>query len=438
MLRMDLSPLRGAADFRWLLCSRTVTLLGTEASAVALLVQARQLTGSALAVGLLGVAELVPLMAFGLYGGVLADRLDRGMLLRWGEAGLGVLAALLLLNALLTRPAVWPLYLLAAAMTALSALQRPSFDAAVPRTVPRDQLAAAAGLLGVTTNASVLLGTALGGALAAAVGPQLVYGFDTASFAVSFIVLSRLRRLPPPAAGPDGPAGPVPQGARPPGLGVRGVLAGLDYARRRPELLGSYLADLAAMILAYPIALFPFLAVTLHAPWSVGLMFAAPSAGALAASAVSGWTSRVHRHGVAIALAAAGWGVAITAFGFAPDVAAALACLLAAGAADEISAIFRSTLWNQTIPDVLRGRLAGVEMLSYSIGPSAGQLRAGGVASVTSPRVAAWSGGLLCVGAVGLVCLALPGFTRYSNRASLSAAAAGPAATGPAPAVPPR
>jgi hypothetical protein len=239
MLRMDLSPLHGAADFRRLLCSRTVTLLGTEASTVALLVQAKQLTGSALAVGLLGVAELVPLMAFGLYGGVLADRLDRAMLLRWGEAGLGVLAALLLLNALLERPAVWPLYLLAAAMTALGALQRPSFDAAVPRTVPRDQLAAAAGLLGVSTNASVLLGTALGGALAAAVGPQLVYGFDTASFAVSFIVLSRLRRLPLPAAGPDGPAGPVPQGARPPGLGVRGVLAGLDYARRRPELLGS-------------------------------------------------------------------------------------------------------------------------------------------------------------------------------------------------------
>ncbi|MGH3069383.1 MAG: MFS transporter, partial [Streptosporangiaceae bacterium] len=182
---------------------------------------------------------------------------------------------------------------------------------------------------------------------------------------------------------------------------------------------------------AYPVALFPFLAVTLHAPWSVGLMFAAPSAGALAASAVSGWTSGVHRHGVAIALAAAGWGAAITAFGFAPDVAAALACLLAAGAADEISAIFRSTLWNQTIPDALRGRLAGVEMLSYSIGPSAGQLRAGGVASLTSPRVAAWSGGLLCVGAVGVVCLALPGFTRYSNRAGLSAASQGPAPAGP-------
>ncbi|MCW2907176.1 MAG: hypothetical protein JWL68_1965 [Actinomycetia bacterium] len=431
MLRMDLSPLRGAADFRWLLCSRTVTLLGTEASEVALLVQAKQLTGSAFAVGLLGVAELVPLVVFGLYGGLLADRVDRARLLRWGEAGLGVLAALLLANAVLPDPAVWPLYVLAAAMTTLTALQRPSFDAAVPRTVPRDQLPGAAALLGVSGNTSMIIGTALGGVLAAGPGPQLVYGWDTASFLVSLIVLTRVRPLPAMAGKAEPPAERAAER-------VRGVLAGFHYARKRPELLGSYLADLAAMTLAYPVALFPFLAAQLHAPWSAGLMFAAPSAGALAASALSGWAGRVHRHGLAIALAAAGWGLAVTAFGFAPDLAAALACLLVAGAADEISGIFRSTLWNQTVPDQLRGRLAGVELLSYSIGPSAGQLRAGGVASLTSPRIAAWSGGLLCVGAVGLVCLALPGFTRYSSRASLSAPSGGAAPHGPAPAAPAR
>ena len=212
MLRMDLSPLRGARDFRWLFSSRTVTLLGTEASAVALLVQAKQLTGSAFAVGLLGVAELVPLVVFGLYGGVLADRLDRSLLLRWGEAGLGVLAALLLVNALLPHPAVWALYVLAAAMTTLTALQRPSFDAAVPRTVPRDQLSAAAALLGVSGNASLLAGTALGGAIAAGPGPQLVYALDAVSFAVSFILLARLRPLLPAPAGEPGPLRPAPGG----------------------------------------------------------------------------------------------------------------------------------------------------------------------------------------------------------------------------------
>src|ERR1039457_3300258 len=343
--RMDLAPLRGSADFRFVFASRTVTLLGTIASDVALLVQAKQLTGSTLAVGALGVAELVPVLLFGLYGGVLADRLYRRRVIRWAEAGLACAAALLVVNASLPRPALWPLYALAAGMTALAALQRPSLDAAMPRL------------------------------------------------------------LPPPEAGEHGPA-----------LGLRSVVSGLRYARGRQELVGSYLADLAAMTFAYPNALFPFMAVTLHAPWAVGLMFAAPSAGALAVSATSGWMGRVRRHGRAIALAAGGGGRAITGFGFAPDIGIALACLVLAGAADMLSGIFRDTLWNQTIPDSLRGRLAGVELLSYSVGPSAGQLRAGGVAALTSTRFSLWSGGLLCLGGVGLVCLALPGFHPYQAR----------------------
>ncbi len=128
----------------------------------------------------------------------------------------------------------------------------------------------------------------------------------------------------------------------------------------------------------------------------------------------------MHRHGRAIALAAAGWGLAIAGFGLAPDVGIALACLLAAGAADMLSGIFRSTLWNQTIPDQLRGRLAGVELLSYSIGPSVGMVRAGAVAAVTSTRFSLVSGGVACIGAVGAVCLALPGFLGYSSRAAAS------------------
>jgi MFS family permease len=413
-LRADLAPLRGSRDFRLLYASRTVTMLGTLATEVALLVQARQLTGSAFAVGLLGAVEVVPLVVFGLYGGVLADRFDRRRLMVWCEAALGVCAALLMLNALAPHPSVWPLFVIAALMMATAALQRPSLDASVPRVVPRGQLTAAAALMSMSQNVSFIVGSALGGVLAAGPGAQYVYAMDTVSFAASFCFLFLMRPLPT-GTGERTPAVP----------GLRSMLMGLAYARRRPELLGSYLADLVAMTLSYPNALFPFVAADLHAAWAVGLMFAAPSIGAIAVTVLSGWMSRVRRHGLAIAISAAAWGLLITGFGLAPDLAVALSCLVLAGAADMISGIFRATLWNQTIPDDLRGRLAGIELLSYGVGPSAGQIRAGAVAGVTSARFSLASGGLLCVGAVGLVCLALPGFTRYRAQVSAPAEMAG-------------
>jgi MFS family permease len=166
------------------------------------------------------------------------------------------------------------------------------------------------------------------------------------------------------------------------------------------------------MIFAYPNALFPFLAAELHARWATGLMFAAPSVGAFGVTVLSGWMGRISRHGLAIALAAAAWGLAMAGFGLSPDVWVALAFLVAAGAADMISGIFRDVLWNQTIPDELRGRLAGVELLSYGVGPPAGQLRSGVVASLAGTRFSLVSGGLLCAGAVAVVAALLPGFIR--------------------------
>ena len=403
---MDLSPL-ASRDFRVLFGSGTVTLLGTEATDVALVVQVKQLTGSALAVGLLGAAELVPLVVFALYGGVLADRLDRRRVIRWCEAALGLCAVALLADSLAPRTLLWPLYAVVAAMNALAALQRPSVEASIPRIVPAERLTAAVALLSGTQNLSVIGGTSLGGVLAAGAGPAVVYGLDAASFVVSFALLMLLRPVPAPDPG-----------TAPPATGLRGVLAGLRYARGRPELMGSYLADLAAMTMSYPAALFPFVAVSLHASWAVGLMFACPSIGAFAVTVPSGWMNRVRRHGLVIALAAVGWGLAIVAFGLAPDIAVALTTLVVAGAADMVSGIFRDLLWKQTIPDALRGRLAGVELLSYAVGPSAGQLRAGAVASATTTRFALVSGGVLCVGAVGLVCLALPAFTRHQAPAA--------------------
>jgi MFS family permease len=284
---------------------------------------------------------------------------------------------------------------------ALAALQRPSLDAAVPRVVDRDQLAAASALMGLGGNAAFIAGSALGGILAAGPGVEYAYGIDAASFALSLVLLLGLPRLPTGASEESG-----------------GLREGLRYARSRQELLGSYVVDLLAMVSAYPVALFPFVAADLDADWALGLMFAAPAVGALVAAATSGWAGRVRRHGLAIAVAAAGYGGAIAMFGIAPNLVLALAALVAAGAADMISGIFRETLWNQTIPDELRGRLAGFAVISYGLGPPIGQLRSGATASATSTAGALWSGGALCIAGVAIVCAALPRFTRYESQPS--------------------
>ena len=455
----DTSPLRGpgARGFRAVFLSRTVVYLGSQAAEVALLVQAQRLTGSPLVVGTLGLAELVPLIVFGLYGGVLADRFDRRALMRWCEPGLALSACLLLVNALLPHPLLWPLYVVAAVMMAIASLQRPAFEAATPRIVPRSQLTAAAAIMSLSVNASVLVGSSLGGVLAVAPGPWLVYALDAVGFAVSFILLTRgVPELPPtptptatgsptgtPTAGEgdgdggrDGDGAPAGRTEGSDGPVLREILVGLRYAAGRKDLLGSYLADLAAMIFAYPNAMLPFLAIELHASWSTGLMFAAPSAGAFAVSATSGWMPRVRRHGRAIALAATGWGLSMALVGVAPSVWFALAFLAVAGGADECSAVFRDTMWKQSIPDHLRGRLAGIELLSYAAGPPAGQLRSGAVAAVTGPRFSLTSGGLACAAAVAAVYAALPAYRRYTAPPAAAPPTSAPPTSAPPAAVP--
>jgi MFS family permease len=398
---VDLSPLCQSPQFRLLWSSRSVTLLGTQLTAVALLVQAERLTGSAVMVGLLGVAEVIPLVIFGLYGGVLADRLDRRKLALWTEAGLAVVSALLTINGLLPRPMLWPLYAGAAVAMALAALQRPSLDSAVPRLLPGHQLTAGSALLSLAANTSAILGPALGGILVTGPGPAAAYGLDAASYLISGLLLLQLQSLPP-ANGESG-CGET-------GTAIREMLAGLGYARGRQDLIGSYLADLAAMLLAYPNSLFPFLALRLHAEWAVGLMFSAQAAGAVLASVTSKWTGRVHRYGRAISIAAVVWGAAMIGVGLAPGIGVALIFLAVGGAADMLSGTFRDALWNRTIPDEMRGRLAGLEVLSYGLGPSGGQIRAGLVADLIGTRIALWSGGIACIAVVSLTYVALPRF----------------------------
>lgn len=399
---VDAGLLRRRREFRLLTLGQVVSLLGAQMTFVALPVQCFALTHSTLAVGLLGAAEFVPILLLALVGGALADAFDRRRLIAFSEAGALLVALGLVVNAALPHPGVWVLFAAAALTAGCDAVRRPPLDALEPRLVEREELKAAFALKSGLWNLAALLGPALAGLLIVATDVTTIYAVDAATFAVALGTLAAIR-TPPPA--PD---------AEPPSL--RSVLEGLRYARSRPELIGTYVVDMNAMFFGMPLAVFPALAHRLGAPGVVGLLYAAPAAGALLASATSGWSTRVHRHGKAIVYAAMAWGVAIVAFGLAPWLWLALACLAAAGAADEISGLFRGVMWNETIPDELRGRLAGVEMLSYASGPTLGTAEAGAAASLLGVRASVVVGGVLCSAGSAALAAALPAFWRYDAR----------------------
>jgi MFS family permease len=323
------------------------------------------------------------------------------------ELAFAACSALLLANAALDDPHVWPLYVLAGVMAGLDGLQRPSLEALAPRLVDRDELIAEGALSSFRMTLGLVVGPLFAGLLIATAGLPAAYGFDLATFTVSLTCLALMRAVPPP-----------PDAERP---SLAGVVEGFRYAASRPELVGTYGVDMVAMFFGMPEALFPALGAKLGGPDVVGLLFAAPSAGALLATVTSGWTARVHRHGLAVMLAAAGWGAGIVVCGFAPTTAIACAGLVAAGFADMLSGIFRGTIWNQTIPDRLRGRLAGIEQISYSSGPLLGNVEGGLVAALAGVRASIVSGGVLCIAGVAVAAAAMPAFRRYDARAAVAA-----------------
>ena len=403
-LAIDLTPLRVSREFRLLFAGQAVSFFGSMMTFVALPWQMYKLTGSSLAVGLLGVAEFVPIFLMSFVGGALADAVDRRRMIRLTEALLAAGTAVLVVNSLLPEPRAWVLFFCAGLFAAMNGLQRPSLDALMPRIVGPEHVPAAMALRSLSGTVGMIGGPALGGLLVTTVGPAPTYAFDFVSFAASLLALWMMRAVPPPA-GADRPS-------------LRSIVEGLRYARGRPELLGTYLVDINAMFFGMPMALFPAIGERLGGS-SVGLLYAAPAAGAMFVTLTSGWTNRVNRHGLCVALAAAVWGLAIVGFGFAPTLWAALLFLAVAGGADMVSGLFRMTIWNQTIPDHLRGRLAGIEVVSYTTGPLLGNTESGLVARLFGVRASVVSGGLLCVAGTALLSMLLPQLISYDGREGL-------------------
>jgi MFS family permease len=402
MATVDVTPLRRHRDFRLLFIGRLVSFFGSMISSVAFPYQVYQLTHSVLLVGALGVLEFAAILAFAFVGGALADARDRRAMVLLSEAALMACSLALAGNAALAHPQVWLLFVVATAWGVLDALQRPSLDAMLPRLVEKNELAAAAALGSIRGTLGQILGPAIGGVLIAVFGLTFTYLVDVGTFLVGLACLGLMRAVPPPV-----------DAERP---SLRRVVEGLRYARSRQELIGTYLVDMTAMFFGMPMALFPAIAQVFGGPQVLGLLYAAPAVGSFLFSATSGWTNQVHRHGMGVIVAATAWGVAIVGFGLSPSLGPALFFLALAGAADMMSGVFRSVIWNQTIPDSLRGRLASIEMLSYTSGPALGNFEAGLVASIFNVRVSVVSGGVLCVIGCVLCAAALPLFRRYDAR----------------------
>jgi MFS family permease len=402
-LLADVTPLRESRDFRLLYLGQLVSATGTQFTVVAAPIQVFQLTGSSLAVGLLGLAQLVPLVVGSLVGGALADQYDRRRLLLLAQVLLGLCSVGLTLNAFAAQPRLWLIYALTGGTAAFTGLDMPTRNAAVPTLVRQELLPSAFALQQLLWQAAQVVGPAVAGIIIARSSVTATYVVDAVTFALATLFIVRIRPL------------------RPAGGGTRAsgtsILEGLRFLRGRRALQGSFIIDINAMVFGMPRAIFPEIGLRLFGSAEVaGLLYAAPGAGALVGAATSGWLHRIERQGRAIVICVLVWGGSIALFGLTTFLPAALFFLALAGAADVVSAVFRSAILQSSVPDRLRGRLSAIFISVVAGGPRLGDLEAGAVAALAGPQVSVVSGGVACMAGALAVARALPDLARWNRR----------------------
>jgi MFS family permease len=399
---LDLSPLRASREFRLLFAGMAISDIGNEITFVTIPFQVFQITGSTLALGLLGLCDLAPLLVMPIIGGAIADTVERRRFVLIVNALLAVLSLALVANAWIGEPRLWVLYAIATGNAALWGLSSPAVRAWPARLLPTELLPSVFALEAAFYNVAALGGPALAGLLIASVRPQGAYLVDVATFVVAIACLSRMRESPP--AIEDVPRG------------WTAIKDGIRFLRGKRVVLSTYTIDLNAMVFGMPIALFPAIAQRLGiGPAGLGLLYAAPGAGALIATLVSGGAKRVRRQGRAILFAVTVWGLAIAALGFSHALWISLVCLAVAGAGDLVSGVFRTTISQTVVSDEMRGRLEGMGLTVWATGPSLGNVEAGIVASLTSVPFSIVSGGVLCVLGVVAHAVFAPTFRDYDS-----------------------
>ena len=409
-LQLDWTPLRDSKPFRRLWFAQSASFIGSEVGYVALSYQVYALTNSTLAVGLLALAELIPMLTMTLVGGAFADAFDRRKLMLIQQCGMIVGAAIAVANAASPDPQAWVCFLSAFVTVSAFAFGAGAQHSLFPRLVADEQLVAANNLNGLSSSLGAVAGPALAGVLIATTGVTTAYVIDTVTFFGTLVAVWLL-----PSLKPEG-------GTSSPSLGS--IVDGFRFVVQQKVILGFMLVDTNAMIFGMPTALFPALAThRFHNPALVGYLYSATYAGALVASALGGWVNHVRRQGLVVIVAAALWGGAIAAFGFANQLWLALILLAIAGGADLVSAVLRGTMLLQLTPDSLRGRLTGIEFAQVASAPSLGNLEAGVVASITSIRTSIVSGGIFCVIGCAVLSLLFPALVKYDARARKTAPA---------------
>ncbi|HKE54197.1 MAG TPA: MFS transporter [Actinomycetota bacterium] len=402
-IALDVSPLRASRDFRRLWLGLLASQFGSQFTIVATYVQVFRLTGSTAAVGFIGLVGFLGLVVGTLAGSTFLDAFDRRKILICAQLGYLASSGLLFFGALSGDPPLALIYVAVAGIAATSAVDSPTRSAMTPRLLGRELLPAAAALNQIVWNGAGLIGPALAGVVVGKLGFPWAYGIDLISIGLLLLASISIRPMPP---AEDERAS----------VGWRAVREGFAFLKGRQVLQSTFVIDIIAMVFGMPRALFPVL-ITMQfheSPTVVGLLFAAPAVGAFVGAATTGWVGRIRHQGLAVIWAVVVWGAGIAAFGLAGEhLWLALFFLAVAGAADVISAIFRNTILQVTVPENLRGRLFGIHILVVTGGPRLGDLEAGLVAAAFSPMASVVSGGLLCIAGAGLIAWRVPAFRRY-------------------------
>jgi MFS family permease len=400
----DITPLRESPAFRRLWAGQAVSMIGAQVTQVAVPLQVYAITKSSLDVGLIGFASFVPLLVFGLYGGAIADSVDRRKLLILTSTGTMVLSVVLLAQAVAHLNQVWLLYLCVVVQSGFAAVGTPTRGAIVPSLVGRRRLPAANTLIYGSFQLAIILGPLVAGVTVSAGGFGAAYSVDVVTFVAAFYAAVRLPRMPPERTART--------------ASVAAIVEGLRFLSIRPVLLMTFLVDINAMLFSSPRALFPALASGHYGggAHTAGFLYAAPGVGAILATVVGGLIARVNRQGVGITISIAIWAIAITAFGWSSSLWFGLLMLAVAGAADTVSAVYRATMLQVATPNSMQGRLQGVYSVVVTGGTRLGDVRAGAVATVVSPQVSLVAGGIACFVGLMLLVARVPAFLRYDAR----------------------